>query len=118
MAQPVVHFEIGGTDHVKTRDFYQNLFDWKTQVHEGMNYHLVEAAGEKSIGGGLGTAPEGVQPYVTIYILVDDIETYLKKAEALGGRTVLPETPIPGVGSSAWLADPDGITVGLFKPEQ
>lgn len=115
MASPVVHFEILGKDGAKTREFYGSLFDWSYQVHEGMDYGLVAAAGEKSIGGGIGGAPDGVKPLLTFYVQVDDLQAYLDKAEKLGGKTLSPPTPIPGIGSFAWLADPDGNCVGLFK---
>ncbi len=116
MAQPVVHFEIGAKNGAQSRQFYSKLFDWQIQMHEGMDYGLVSPAGEGSIGGGIGAAPEGQNPYVTFYVQVDDLQGYLNKAEKLGGKTLLPPPPIPGVGSCAWLADPDGNCVGLFKP--
>ena len=116
MPAPVVHFEFGVSNADKSKEFYTKLFDWQFQSHEGMNYHTVSAAGERSIGGGLGLTQPGQSPYVTVYIQVDDLQKYLTKAEKLGGQTLMPPTPIPGVGSCAWFADPDGIAVGLFKP--
>ncbi|MDF1544408.1 MAG: VOC family protein [bacterium] len=114
MAQPVVHFEIMGKDGVKTREFYGKLFDWDFQVMEGMDYGLVKAAGEGSIGGGVGANPNS-PPGLTFYIQVDDLQASLDKAESLGGKMLVPPTPIPGTGSFAMFADPDGNAVGLFK---
>ena len=116
MASPVVHFEILGKDGGKSREFYGGLLDWKFDVQAEMDYGLVEAAGEKSIGGGIGKAPEGVNPLLTFYVQVDDLQAYLDKAEKLGGKTLAPPSAIPGVGSFAWVADPDGNCVGLYKP--
>ena len=116
MASPVVHFEILGKDGAKTREFYSGLFDWKFDVQAEMDYGLVAAAGEKSIGGGIGGAPEGVNPLLTFYVQVDDLQAYLDRAEKLGGKTVSPPATIPGIGSFAWLADLDGNCVGIFKP--
>lgn len=116
MASPVVHFEIGASNSEKSREFYAKLFDWEFQIHEGMNYAMVGPGGENSIGGGLGPLQPGQNPYVTVYVMVDDLQQYLDKAVSLGGKTLLPPTPIPGVGSCAWFADPDGIFMGLFKP--
>jgi predicted enzyme related to lactoylglutathione lyase len=53
--------------------------------------------------------------YVTVYVQVDDLPAYLKKAESLGGKTLVPPVEIPQ-GSFAWFADPDGNTIGLWKP--
>ena len=32
MGNPVVHFEIGGRDAVRTRAFYSELFDWDVRA--------------------------------------------------------------------------------------
>ena len=117
MAQPVVHFEIMGKDGKKTRDFYGKLFDWEFQVWEGMDYGLVQPATEKSIGGGVGGNPDSPSS-LTFYIQVDDLQAYLDKAESIGGKTLMGPTPIPGTGSFAMFADPDGNAVGLFKSNE
>ena len=116
MAQPVVHFEIGAKDRAKSQAFYSKMFDWQFQEPPGMEYAMVGPAGEASIGGGIGNAPHGGAPYATFYVQVSDINAYLKKAESMGGKTVLPLTPIPGVGECGMFADPDGVVIGLFKP--
>jgi len=116
MANPVVHWEIGGTDTAKTRAFYAKLFDWDVQTYEGMDYGMVQPAGEGSIGGGIGPVPPGGSPYVTFYVQVDDLQKSLDRAGSLGGTTVLPPTPIPGIGSCAMFADLNGVVIGLFKP--
>ena len=117
MAKPVVHFEICGKDHKKMKEFYGNLFEWEcNDFGDGsVPYALVSAAGEKSIGGGLMATDGNIPTYLTFYVQVDDLQKYLDKAEEMGGKTVHPPTPIPGVGSSAMFTDPDGNLVGLFK---
>jgi len=115
MAQPVVHWEVSVNDYAKGIEFYSKLFSWDFQKFEGADYSVVAAAGEKSIGGGIGPAQKGQKPTVTFYVQVDDLQAYLDKAESLGGKTIAPPTPIPGVGSSAMFADPDGNLIGLFS---
>jgi uncharacterized protein len=48
---------------------------------------------------------------------VDDPQAYLKRAEALGGKTLVPPVEIP-TGTFAWFADPDGNAIGLWKPKR
>jgi hypothetical protein len=48
---------------------------------------------------------------------VDDLQAALDKAAKMGATTLMPPTPIPGIGASALFRDPDGLVVGLFKPE-
>ena len=70
---------------------------------------------EASIGGGLLRAPEGVFPYVTIYVEVPDLHATLQRSEELGGKMVVEPMPVPGVGSFAMFQDPDGVMVGIIE---
>ena len=54
--------------------------------------------------------------YTIFYVQVDDVQGYLDKAGALGGKTLVPPVEIP-TGTFAWFADPDGNTIGLWKPK-
>jgi predicted enzyme related to lactoylglutathione lyase len=38
--------------------------------------------------------------------------------QSLGGKTLVPPVEVPGRGSFAWFADPDGSIIGLWKPKQ
>ena len=108
---PVVHFEIGCADGGKTSEFFRELFDWEiTQqgpaliinAGDGIDGHISELASEWG-------------NYVTVYVQVDDIDEYLEKAEELGGKTLVPKVDIPGQGSFAWFAPPEGNILALWK---
>ena len=47
---------------------------------------------------------------------VEDLQAALESVQALGGKTLVPPVEVPGQGSFAWFADPDGNTIGLRKP--
>jgi uncharacterized protein len=49
-------------------------------------------------------------------VQVDDGQSYLDKAAALGGKTLVPPVEIP-TGTFGWSADLDGNTIGLRKPK-
>ena len=116
MGNPVVHFEIAVKDDVKSRDFYSKLFGWEIKVDEKFNYGEITTGGEGGIGGGIfKTDADKFPPYITVYVDVDDLQKYLDRAGELGGKTILPPTPIPGIGSCAMFNDPDGNVIGLFK---
>ena len=117
MTNPVVGwFEVTGKDGPGLQAFYAKLFGWSVNdAGDGSGYGLVEA-GEKGIGGGIGASQDGGPGGVTFYVEVDDPAAYLKKAEKLGGTTVVPPTEIPNFGLTfAFLADPEGHVVGLSK---
>ena len=47
---------------------------------------------------------------------VDDIDSVLAKALALGAEVVMPKDLIPGVGYQAYIKDNSGIVIGFIKP--
>ena len=114
MPNPVVHFEIGCQDSEKTKAFYQQLFDWQIEQHGPANMiNTGEATGIQGHITALGHEPH---QYVTVYVQVDDLQTCLDQAASLGGQTVVPPTEVPGMGHFAWLHDPGGNLIGLWKP--
>jgi predicted enzyme related to lactoylglutathione lyase len=112
MANPVVHFEIGCRDREQTSGFYSVLFDW--QITDAGPASLIAAA-EGGIAGHITTLGHEPFQYTIFYVQVDDVQACLKNAVTLGGKILVPPVDIP-TGTFAWLADPDGNTVGLWKP--
>ena len=113
MPNPVVHFEILGSDPAKTQAFYRELFGWTINADNPMQYGIVEG-GDGGIGGGVGATQDGSK-LVTVYVQVQDLQAALDRAVELGGRVVLPVTVVPNVVTLAQFADPDGNVVGLVK---
>jgi uncharacterized protein len=111
MGRPVIHFEIGCKDSAKTREFYAKLFDWQMTTMGAATMIAPEAPG---IGGHISALGHEPHHYTIFYVDVEDVATYLKKAESLGGKTLIPPVEIP-TGTFAWMQDPDGNTVGLWK---
>jgi uncharacterized protein len=117
MGKPaVVWFEVTGKDGNALQGFYRDLFGWKIDdAGDGSGYGLVQAE-DKGIAGGIGRSSDGGAGAVTFYVEVDDPQAYLAKAEALGGRTVIPPTELPQFGLTfAFFTDPEGHLVGLSK---
>ena len=115
MGNPVVRFEIGAADDQPLVRFYGELFAWNLQpVSEG--YTLVDTRGGQGINGGIGRSDTG-EPWATFYVEVDDLQATLERAEALGGRTVVPVIELPGM-AFAMFDDPDGLLVGLVYGEE
>jgi hypothetical protein len=114
MPNPVVHFEVTGKDGKKLQDFYSNVFGWNVNADNPMNYGIVDAADTGGgIGGGISAGDGGTQQ-VTVYIAVDNPQSYLDKVESKGGKTVMPLTEIPGMVKFAQFADPEGNVVGII----
>jgi uncharacterized protein len=111
MGQPVVHFEIGCRDSAKTQEFYKEMFDWKFEAFGPAAMIGAETGG---IGGHISVLGHEPHNYTIFYVAVEDVAAALKKAETLGGKTLVPPVDIPS-GTFAWMRDPEGNTVGLWK---
>ena len=114
MPQPVVHFEIGCKDKGKTTEFYGTLFDWKAEDFGEAT--MINTGSEEGIQGHISTLGHEPHNYTIFYVQVDDLEAYGKRCEELGGKVIIPPVEIPKMGSFSWIADPEGNTVGLWKP--
>src|SRR5262249_7518060 len=96
MGQPVVHFEIIGSDPARLRGYYGELFGWADDtsgpVAESVSrpgeYGFTEPGDGTAIPGGVGGGP-GYRPHVVFYVGVPDVEAALQRAESLGGKRVM-----------------------------
>jgi uncharacterized protein len=111
VGRPVVHFEIGCRDIKKTQDFYAGMFDWKITAMGPAAMIGPEAPG---IGGHISALGHEPHTYTIFYVDVEDVARALQKAESLGGKILVPPVDIP-TGTFAWMQDPEGNTVGLWK---
>ena len=113
MGRPMVHFEIGCRDSARTQEFYSKLFDWKISPMGPAAMITPESSGIAGHIGALGHEPHR---YTIFYVDVGELAAYLKKAEALGGKTLVPPVVLP-TGTFAWMQDPEGNTVGLWQSQ-
>ena len=112
MGSPVVHFDISGPNPEELQRFYGELFGWKLTVVPEMNYALVDTQGGFGINGGIGGS-QGGPGQIAFYVMVDDLQATLDKAESLGGKTTQAIIEVPGTVTLAMFADPEGHEVGL-----
>ena len=120
MGQPVVHFEVIGTDGAKLQSYYSDLFGWEIDSDNEMGYGVVDR--EKNlgptgigIGGGVAGGPEGYAGHVTFYVEVPDVEAALARAETLGGTRVFgPDTIMDNMVLGQFL-DPEGHVIGVVQ---
>ena len=118
MPNPIVHFEIMGSDSAKTQQFYTDLFGWTISSDNPANYGLAitQDDDDPGINGGIGGADQGGGVYVAVYAQVDDPQAYLDKAVSMGAKEIIPVTEVPGMPILvAMFADPDGNCIGLVK---
>ena len=120
MGQPVLHFEVIGKDADKLHAFYSELFDWKIDANNPMNYGVVArednlAEDGAGIGGGIGTGPDGYDGHVTFYVQVPDVEAALGDAERLGGTRMMGPEEVQERLVIGLFSDPEGHVIGLIQ---
>jgi uncharacterized protein len=113
MGAPVVHFEIGCKDSEKAQAFYGGLFGWTFSAYGPAA--MISTGSEMGINGHINSLGHEPHNYVTVYGMVEDLEASIRMAEELGGKSLVPPTEVPGMGAFAWVADPEGNIVGLWK---
>lgn len=116
MGRPVVHWELWSKDPGKVSAFYEKAFDWTIRHIPEMDYRLAETGGTGGINGGIMTPKEGPWPgNMAFYIDVDDLATYRTRIVEAGGKIIVEEQFVPGVGAFSLFSDPDGRVMGLWK---
>jgi predicted enzyme related to lactoylglutathione lyase len=112
MSTPFIcHVEWGTPDPTVLEKFLTQLFNWQFQVFAPNYIMYIPSDGGISVGiMQSNQAKAGGTPNVSIRVV--DMDSILAKAEGLGGKIVVPKTPM-GNGSFAFVAAPDGNLIGL-----
>ena len=123
MPQPVVHFEIIGTDPEGLRRYFGELFGWvfdtpspvAHEVSDPESYgflDLVTSEDGTGIRGGIGGGP-GYASHAVFYVGVPDVEAALQRAENLGGTRVMGPAASPSGLVVGHFRDPEGTLIGV-----
>jgi uncharacterized protein len=113
MGNPVVHFEIHGTDPAVLHEFYRRVFGWSIDANNPMAYGVVDTGSKVGIQGGIATG--NGERGVTVYLETADVQGTLDKAVAAGAEVVMGPDTLPGIVELAQFRDPEGNLIGLTK---
>ena len=134
MDHTIVHFEIPANDPEKLSSFYKNLFGWKfekvpmnapgmsgdywmIETREGTANNMEKAMGTAGVNGGMMKRMMPSQQPCN-YMMVESVDDFSKKTQSLGGKVIVPKTPIPEMGAFAVCLDPEGNPFGIFEASQ
>ena len=112
MAQPIVFFDIVGTELPGQAAFYKAIFDWDSGPGGELSVPVVSP-----LMGVLRTEaerPEGVAERV-LYVGVPEINVTLAAIVAHGGAVVVPRLEVEGVAVIGLFTDPAGNRMGLVE---
>lgn len=106
MTQPIVFFDIAGTDDAALKVFYSSVFGWEID-HTGQFSVPVTAP----IQGSIRKDPAEKR----IYVGVPDVTDCLSLIEQSGGSIDVPRFEVPGVVVLGLFRDPAGNPMGLVE---
>ncbi|MGB7570643.1 MAG: VOC family protein [Methanothrix sp.] len=107
----IVHFEIPADDLDRAKEFYTNLFGWKIESFQGMDYMMIDTFGP---GGGMMKRVHPGQQ-ITDYIGVPSVDEYAAKVERLGGKVLVPKMAVPGMGYFVICQDTENNVFGIWE---
>ncbi|MBN9501775.1 MAG: hypothetical protein BGO01_06210 [Armatimonadetes bacterium 55-13] len=113
MAYKVCHIEWLVTDLNQAQKFYGTLFDWEFKAFgEEM---IVFGTGSEHIGGFMKADEVVPGNSPSVWLECASIDEVMAKVEPAGGQISVPKAPLPGVGFSAAIKDPEGNPIGLVE---
>ncbi|NJL01373.1 MAG: VOC family protein [Spirulinaceae cyanobacterium SM2_1_0] len=110
--------ELLTTDPEAAQQFYGELFGWTLKPSDiaDMPYTTIEVDGQ-GIGGIASLPPNApnMPPAWGAYVTVTDVDETLQKAQALGGKVLMPAMDIPSMGRFALIQDLQGAALGVIS---
>jgi hypothetical protein len=109
--------ELMTSDPQAATEFYGKLLGWSFDTMDmGMGPYRVVKAGDAAIGGVMGLPPGAgpMPPMWGCYVTVDDVDETVANCTALGGKVIMPQTEVAGVGRMAVLQDPQGAVFNVM----
>jgi predicted enzyme related to lactoylglutathione lyase len=119
MANRVVHFELPGDEPEKLVQFYSDLLGWKIEKAPtpGFDYWMCKTGEGPGIDGGIMRRLDPKQT-LTNYVSVDQIDSSVAKAQALGAIVVVTKKAVVGAGWFSVVIDPQGNPLGFWQEDK
>jgi predicted enzyme related to lactoylglutathione lyase len=117
-----IWYDLMTPDLKAAEKFYGSVIGWKIADAgmPDMSYSVL-SAGDTMVGG-MMQAPKGQEgmqnpPRWHGHIYVPDVDGYAKQVKKAGGKIHREPADIPGIGRFAVVADPQGASFIMFKPD-
>ena len=111
----LVWFEIPADKIERAQKFYSALFGWKINKMPGMEYWHIDTGGaDASPDGGMMKRCDPQQK-ITNYVFVESVNKAAAKVKKLGGKIIMPKTPVPGMGFFAVCMDTEKNVFAVWE---
>ena len=111
--------DLATTDAGAAQDFYTRLFGWTAEdvpTDQGVPYTMLHNQG-RHVCALFPLGPDmGDQPRWQAYVSVEDADSAVESAAALGGRVLMPPMDVMNAGRMAAIKDPTGAVFCLWQP--
>ena len=125
--QSVVHFELPYDDAARIARFYQDVFQWKTQVlGADMGHYVLATTADVDVvpdaprgainGGFFPRSPDMPAQHPSLVIGVRDIQASMHAVNEAGGQVLGTPMEIPGIGQYVAFYDTEGNRLGMLQP--
>lgn len=117
VAASIVWFEIPADNVERAKAFYSKLFGWKIKKLAGAKmpyWHIDTGGGDQTPDGGL-LERQSPQHTITNYVSVASVERAAQKLQKLGGRILMPKTPVPQMGYFVICQDTENNAFALWE---
>jgi len=106
--------QLSTPDVAKAKAFYEKVLGWSAKSFGDGSDVIVLSKGEAMIASAM-PAPPGVPPHWLTFVFVGALAEANAKVTSLGGKVLMPEIPVPGMGAFSVVQDPNGASLGLFE---
>ena len=90
---------------------------WTIETRAGTAGNMEKSMSTPGANGGMMKKMNDNQRPLN-YVLVESVDEFSKKIQALGGKILVQKTPIPDMGAFAVGLDPEGNQIGIFESGQ
>jgi hypothetical protein len=124
MANNIAHFDIAASDVERARRFYERVFGWRFEAWGPPDFYLIHTgtAADPGIHGSVSKrskpAGGGGRIGFECTISVEDLDAIKAAVVANGGKVVLDEHEIVGVGTLIRFEDTEGNVVCAMRYDQ
>jgi predicted enzyme related to lactoylglutathione lyase len=117
MTRPI-HFEILADDPEHLVEFYAQVFGWQAVRWEGgeQDYWPITTGPDDQPGINGGIMGRHFEQSVINTVETPSLEQTTQLVESAGGKLVHGPNEVPGAGTHAYFADPEGNLFGVMQP--
>ncbi|MGB5831248.1 MAG: VOC family protein [Thiohalocapsa sp.] len=113
--------DLATTDPRAATAFYTDIFGWAAYdvpTDQGVPYTMLTKGGRKVAALFQLSADMGTHPFWQSYVAVNDVNASSARANALGGRILMPPMDVMKAGRMAVVRDPGGAAFALWQPRE